>query len=123
MKIPFNLHDAIDGKPVINGMGEDFEFSAYYPASLYPVVGRINNDIQSSYTKDGRDDLNKASDRLDLFMKPEKITKWIVVGTHNGFSTKDLAMQYVNDCRTSGVYQMDDVAIVKVEFYPGEGIE
>lgn len=53
MKIPFNLHDAIDGKSVINGAGEDFEFEVYYPGTNYPVVGNFGN-VKSRYTKNGQ---------------------------------------------------------------------
>ena len=110
MKIPFNLHDAIDGKPVINGKGEDFQFEAYYPGTNYPVVGTIRG-VELEFTIDGR---SYPSDKYDLFMKPEKITRWILVSKDSGQETKEAFTLPVSDFAA---------ALIKVEFYPGEGLE
>lgn len=117
MKIPFDLHAAIDGKPVINGMGESFHFDAYHPNWNYPVVGhtKTNGAIQGSFTKDGRTYKNEISD-YDLYMKPEKITRWILVNSVVGFDTKEKAFNFYKN------HTENDSSLIKVEFCPGEGI-
>lgn len=117
MKIPFNLHDAIDGKSVINGAGEDFEFEVYYPGTNYPVVGNFGN-VKSRYTKNGQRHTSEISDRFDLFMKPEKITRWIFARKDHGFDSKESALKCVDIS-----YMNIDTAIIKIEFYEGEGRE
>lgn len=120
MKIPFNLHDALDGKPVINGKGEDFLFEAYYPGLTHPIAGNIRGK-RFRFTKTGQDDIYEISETLDLFMKQEKITRWILVSNCVGFDTKEKAVKFYG---TNSIRRVEaPLSIVKIEFYPGEGFE
>ena len=116
MKIPFNLHDAIDGKPVINGDGEDFQFGSYNKNATYAVIGWVN-DMPMSYTKDGRMFSYQTDENVDLFMKPEKITQWIYVNQSNGFATKEEGQRYWHKFIPS------EGAFIKIEFYEGENLD
>lgn len=115
MKIPFNLHAAIDGKLVINGKGEDCEFIAYYPGETHPVFCIIRG-VEDYYKNNGEHRVGFSESR-NLYMKPEKITRWILVNSVVGFDTKEKAFNFYKN------HTENDSSLIKVEFYPGEGLE
>ena len=122
MKIPFDRDRCIAGDEVITRSGDDYVFGAYNEKMAWPIIGWIGG-FSISHMVDGRRCKDNRNSAEDLFMKQKKITRWTVASSKTGFKTKELAMEYVNNCKWNGAYGMDDTAIIKMEFYPGENLD
>lgn len=119
-KIPFNLLAALEGKPVITGVGK---IEAYYPNDIFPVVARIKEyGSKNRYTKEGKVFERCDTPEKDLYMKPEKIVRWLMVNKGTGFATKEEILGYSSSTNNKSALAKEN-AIIKIEFSLGEGIE
>lgn len=117
MKIPFNLERCIAGDEVVGGNGTDYVFGACNPKMEFPLIGWLNGLVRTHFANGVS--TNCAGE--DLFMKPKKITRWIVVSNGAGFDTKEKAVEFYG---TNAIRRAEaELSIVKIEFYPGEGFE
>ena len=75
----FDLNAALEGQPVITRDGRKVTEVNYFKSYVgpYPVHALINNDF-CTYTKEGKYQ-NNDDHRLDLFMAPKVIEKWVNV--------------------------------------------
>lgn len=75
---PFNLQDAINGKPVITRAGDSLTFGAYIPqAKGYNLFMIIPEGDVARYNENGRYICNDIESGMDLFMAPIKRTVWV----------------------------------------------
>lgn len=75
---PFNLQDAINGKPVITRAGDSLTFGAYIPQAKGYKLFMIDPDGDvNRYNENGRYRGNVTESEMDLFMVPTKRTVWI----------------------------------------------
>ena len=115
--IPFNLERCIAGDEVVTRDGGNFTFGAYNEKMAYPLIGWANG-VSTARLANGK--ISHYETGVDLFMKPEKITRWMVVNEACGYATKDLVIDHLKKTRTAD--QMADLAIIKLEFCPGDGL-
>jgi hypothetical protein len=76
---PFNLEDALAGKPVVTRDGVKVEQINLFTGSthMFPLFAVIDGRI-TSFNENGRENMYNES-KNDLFMVTEKITKWVNV--------------------------------------------
>ena len=77
MPKPFDLKLALEGKPVITRDGKEVTQLILFndTDANYPLLAVIDNKIKS-FTKDGLSNLSYSTCN-DLFMAPDKVTKWV----------------------------------------------
>ena|ERR1700686_121316 len=83
---PFNLQDALAGKPVVTRDGKAVKQLAFFPeAEKYSVIAYSAGDEVDTYTKDGRflnyGAVNDSS--RDLFMAGTMKTGWVNIYRSN----------------------------------------
>lgn len=84
---PFNLKEALEGKPVVTRTGDAVtQLYLFNCDDDLPLMGVLNNELHS-FTKDGKWSVYDADSRnADLFMAEEKKTIWINIWKNkNGF--------------------------------------
>ena len=75
---PFNLQDAINGKPVITRARDSLTFGAYIPkARPYTLFMTSPDGDVFRYNENGRYMGNDTGSEMDLFMAPIKRTVWV----------------------------------------------
>lgn len=75
---PFNLQDAINGKPVITRAGDSLTFGAYIPqANGYKLFMLRPDGVVLRYNENGIYICNDIESPMDLFMAPTKRTVWV----------------------------------------------
>ena len=75
---PFNLQDAINGKPVITRAGDSLTFGAHIPkAKGYKLFMIVPDGDVARYNENGRYICNDIESPMDLFMAPIKRTVWV----------------------------------------------
>lgn len=75
---PFNLQDAINGKPVITRAGVSLTFGAYIPKANSHKLFMLSPDGDVfQYCENGRYIGNGRESNMDLFMAPIKRTVWV----------------------------------------------
>ena len=102
---PFNLEEALAGKPVVTLIGQEVTQLTIFNAkkSNTNLVGVVDGNIESWTTKGKYLDQETS---LDLFMKTEKKTVWIVINNSDQsvykdyFSSKESAeAAWFDDCK------------------------
>ena len=76
---PFNLQEALEGKPVVTRDGQLVKIGAYNPdaTKTHRVVGWIEGNASSWYENGSYD--NDEVHIRDLFMAPETMDVWVVL--------------------------------------------
>lgn len=74
---PFDAKAAMEGKPVVNRMGEKRIVISISKPGGYPVVAYNEKGHIFTNTIDGYDQDCKTPSDGDLFMAPETITVWV----------------------------------------------
>lgn len=111
--IPFNLERCIAGDEVVTRDGQDYVFGAYNE-KFKSMVGWVSC-VAVEHTASGQG--GYCQDRkLDLFMKPQKITRWIYVEPSLCFLTKDDALS------SADRWYPKNSALIKIEYYEGENL-
>ena len=76
---PFNLQEALAGKPVVTRDGRKVKIGAYnHDADAYHVIGWIDG-FPEDWTKDGHYFHDERESDLNLFMAPETKDVWVVL--------------------------------------------
>jgi hypothetical protein len=84
---PFNLQEALAGKPVVTRDGKEVKQIAYFPdAKTYPVVAYSSKDEVDTYTEDGKFLTGTVEGSRDLFMVSTKKTGFVNIYRDNIFS-------------------------------------
>jgi hypothetical protein len=73
---PFNLAEALDGKPVVDGLGRKItQFHRYSLGGPYPVAA-VANDVEIvTFTTDGRYLCNDSAHSNNLYMFEEPVVE------------------------------------------------
>lgn len=102
---PFDLEAALNGAEVVTRSGKQVSELVYLKTirnSPYKVVASIDGDLET-YSDQGAYNSDTSSE-LDLFMKPQQITKWVnIYSTTSGhlscggslFDTKEKAQKFL----------------------------
>ena len=112
---PFNLEEALDGKPVVTRDGRKVTIvKEYHGTNKHPIGAIIHNPLESEdnfskYLSDGRLSVNFET-KYDLFMAAEKKELWVNVypGTYPvtylcAYSSKERADKYAGPTRLTCV--------------------
>ena len=96
---PFNLQEALEGKPVVTRDGRKVKIAGYNPDAhkMHEIIGWANSGSRS-WSKDGSFD-GTENCGADLFMAPETKDVWVVL-----WSTK------TDDYIRSTAYENEDAA-------------
>jgi hypothetical protein len=81
---PFNLQEALEGKPVVTRDGRKVKIAGYKPNAqpMHKIVGWANSGSRS-WQEDGT--FNGTENHpADLFMAPETMDVWVVVYEFDG---------------------------------------
>jgi hypothetical protein len=79
---PFNLQDALAGKPVVTRDGKAVKQIAYFPeVETYAVMAYIEGSDVDTYTREGSYWSSKGTH--DLFMASTKKTGWVNIYREN----------------------------------------
>lgn len=83
---PFNLEQALAGKPVVTRDGREVtELHLFKTVDKYPLLAVIGEN-SFGYYRDGCFDNTESP--LDLLMAPEKVTKWFNVLRYENLTNK-----------------------------------
>ncbi len=86
---PFNLKEALAGKPVVTRDGREVTQLAFFPGvSEYPVVAYSGDKETDSYTAQGHF-VKGGERRRDLFMASTEKTVWVNLYRNEFLSTKN----------------------------------
>ena len=107
MKIkPFNLEDALAGKPVVTRGGKRVTDFAYFPTYAYrqKFYAVVDGDLYA-YSDDGSYHTDYKESSVDLFMEVETVKKYIAYNKRTGSvisscikENDELFMQYSGHC-------------------------
>lgn len=108
---PFNLKEAIEGKPLVNRQGKPVKFIAYVPEAVdcyRLIVLDCNNQIVCYY--DDGSYIGTKEHFMDVFMAPTKRTVWVnlysvtsgVGGHWYHYNTEEDADSYASPGRING---------------------
>jgi hypothetical protein len=115
---PFNLKEALAGKPVVTRDGRPVKIAGYNPDYLggQKLLGWVMGYIYDvgEWTKDG---ISSIREDLDLFMAPTERKEWIVRVDHGGkifnsvhgpYDRFDMAEKFskIVDCESVSIHEI-----------------
>jgi hypothetical protein len=115
---PFNLKEALAGKPVVTRDGRPVKIAGYNEeAYQYNKVAGWIKDFVMSWTETGRFDSEEIQDEYDLFMAPTERKEWIVRVDHGGkifnsvhgpYDRFDMAERFskIVDCESVSIHEI-----------------
>ena len=112
---PFDLKEAMAGKPVVTRDGRGFLFGGFNPNAMenVQIVGWVSGNCEA-YSNTGRYITGSESDN-DLFMATKKIVRWVNVYPNTSDAWRTEAMAEI-------ARGPDCIACIRIEFEEGEGL-
>lgn len=114
---PFNLEEALAGKPVVTRDGNKVtQLHLFDIDSQYPLYGVVETSVWK-FTKNGKP-VGYSGNKYELFMAPEKVTKWVnVYKTENGYEVGQTLLHNTGGtAETSKIRMNDYIATVPITF-------
>lgn len=108
---PFNLEEALAGKPVVTRDGRSVKITGYNEEARddFQIAGWLEGIVRG-WGKDGRYTPNGGPDDYDLFMTPEKTEGWV-----NIFRTTVPTLMYPRTSTSMGIYDTKEEAIASMK--------